>query len=125
MARIISSCCENLFLGEVTIPSGASVSELIKTQGFAVVGVIVPSQWTAASLALSVATTEAGTLAPVYDSGGVRAKATVTAGACIPMPFGDTVYAPFVKLASVDASNNPVNQAADRVITLLLRRFLS
>ncbi len=127
---------QNLFLEKVTIASGASASEMIPTQGMALIGLFTPtSGWTAANIGFQVgwngrdidmvnAYNAAGTLEQAIVSGDAAA-----ASIAIVFPSPDALFVPFLRLTSVLVASPQVTtaapQGADRVIFLLFRRYLS
>jgi hypothetical protein len=117
----------NLFAQSVTIPSGGSLSEMIATQGKALVGLVMPSGWTAASIGYNVCLSgNTNDLQPVQSSGGFYEQCVPAAGQSIAFPSQDALYFPFLQLASVTATTvTPVTQVEARTIILLFRNYLS
>ena len=121
----ISGFPENLTAQQVTIASGASTSEVIATQGRALVGVIMPATWTAAKLAFLAGIASGGVVA-VYDNAGNRLAATVAAAEFIAFPADQSIFAPYLQFASVDSTTlAALNQNQATILILLFRRFLS
>ncbi len=132
----IAGSPQNLFLQSCLIKSGASASEMISTQGMALIGLYTPTNgWTAASIGFKTgwdgrnidlvnAYNDAGTLEQCLVSGDAAA-----ASIAILFPAPDALFAPFIQLTSVLVANpavtTPVTQAADRVFYLLFRRYIS
>lgn len=122
---------DNLRALSVTILSGASVSEMFATQGWAIVGIEMPSSWTAAKLAYkSCLSGNDSKLQAVKDNGGNYEKTAVAASINVAIPQSDTLFTAFCQLVSVDATEastsvTPVAQGGDRTIGLLLRKYLS
>lgn len=122
----------NLRAIQVTIASGLSASEMIATQGDALVGIFIPSNgWTAAAIGYKTCFTgNPNDLVNAYDNGGNLEQTAVNtalaaAAGFIAIPQSDTLFVPFIQLTSVTAgSASGVAQAADRVMTLLLRHYL-
>jgi hypothetical protein len=110
----------------VTIPNGTAESEAVLTQGRALVGVIMPSAWTAANLGIKAGLAP-GTLQVAYDNGGGILQSVVVASVFVAVPTDSVVYAPYVSVTSVntDKGGAAVAQGAARVIVLLFRRYLS
>lgn len=115
--------CENLWSEDVVIPSGGNVAPAVMTQGHALVGILMPAAWTAAVLGFE-ASIDNITYATVEDAFGVYVQSAAAASIFIALPAPSAVYAPFLKLKSVDATNVAVNQAADRTLRLIFRRYL-
>jgi len=114
---------------QVTIPNGAAVSEMIATQGAAIVGLLMPAAWTAAALGYKACLSgHAADLKTVKDQAtGTLLQTLVVADDWIAFPLTNAIFAPFIQLASVTAATTTgVNQGAARDITLLLKpNFLS
>jgi hypothetical protein len=123
----------NLFLRQVTIASGASVSELCPTQGMALVGIYTdPAGWTAA--AIGYRSCWSGRLADAvtaYDGSGGYEQTLVStdaaaAGVYVAIPQTDTLFVPFIQLSSRTAgTDNAVNQGAARAMILVFRNYLN
>lgn len=127
---------DNLWLQKVTILNGASASEMLSTQGRALIGLFTPtSGWTAANIGFRTgwngrdidlvnAYNAAGTLEQCLVSGDAAA-----ASVAVLFPAPDALFAPYIQLTSVLTASpqvtTPVTQAADRVIFLLFRKFLT
>lgn len=114
------SYCENLYAEQVTIPNGASVAPGILTEGRALVGVLMPAAWTAANLGFE-ASFDGATFGTVYTASGTLSQTVVTADDFIAFPAADAIFAPYLKVKSVDNANVAVNQTADRTLTLLFK----
>ncbi len=129
----LSSPVDNLRFMQVTIASGASVSEIISTQGSALVGIYTdPAGWTAAAIGFRTCWSGNNTdLVTAYDSSQGYEQAKVStdaaaAGVFIATPQSDTMFVPFLQVTSRTAgADTAVNQAAARTLTLVFRRYLS
>lgn len=116
---------ENLWKYDVTILSGASVSEGVSTSGSAMVGLLMPAAWTAAAVQLQ-ASMDGITYYNVYNNAGGLEQSLVAASEWIAFPTADAIFAPFLRLLSATAASvTPVSQGADRSISMLFRRYLS
>lgn len=117
----------NLFAQQVTIKSGTAVSEMIATQGKALVAIEMPAAWDAANIGLQASLSgNASKLKNVYDNAGNPEQAVVAASEFIVFPTTDACFGPFIALTSMAAGTvTPTNQSADRVLTLLFRSFVS
>ena len=111
----------------VEILSGASLSSAADLSAFALnkdsyrlFGLDIPATWTTANVVVYQKHAD-GTYKPVKDETGAELSITVTAGDCIrfsnPAQFAALTD---IKLLS-GSTATPVNQAADRSITLVLR----
>ena len=120
---IVFDNCENLWGMSVTIAAATGLAEAVNTQGHALVGILMPAAWTAAKLGYDVSL-DGVTYRTAYDNGGNLEQTTVELSAYIAIPQSDTVFAPMIRVKSVDASNVAVAQSADRALTLVFRRYL-
>lgn len=112
---------ENLWGATVTIKSGASESEPVCTQGRALSTVFMSAAWTAADIVV-----KAGLTIDNLVSGQANQKTgNAAANVYTAFPTGDAVFAPYISIQSVDNTGAAVPQAADRVLTLIFRRFVS
>ena len=127
---------QNQFLQKVTILSGASASEMIALQGMAVIGLFTPTNgWTAANIGFKTCWNGRDIdLVNTYNDAGTLEQCIVSGDAsgasiAILFPSPDAIFAPFLQLTSVAVASPQVTtaapQGADRVIYLLLRRYLS
>lgn len=119
----------NLVLRKVTIANGVSKSEMIATDGMALVGIFMPAAWTAADIGYEIGWdgNQLDTFA-VYSGSGIASTTVATASTFITFPATDSFYGPFLKLTSVAAgggSVTPVNQGAARDLLLLFRKLFS
>jgi hypothetical protein len=115
----------NLRLYQVTIPSGASASEIFSTQGQVLAGIFMPSAWTAADIGMNVCWSgNIGELIPLYQAAGA-VTFNVQASVFVAFPTPNSVLVPFMQLTSVTASTTTgVAQGGDRVLSVLFRKFL-
>ena len=119
----LSETAENLWAEQVTILSGGSVADAFTSQGHALVGIVMPSGWDAANLGYE-ASADNVTWNTVYDGGGNFQQTVAEASAFIAIPLAQAVFAPFMRVKSVDSSNVAVNQSANRTLILMLRRYI-
>ncbi len=117
---------DNLYAQQVTILNGASVSEVVATQGKALVGMLMPASWTSANIGFKTCMDgNPANLKLIYGNANAPELCDPgTADRHIAFPSVDALYVPFLAIASVDGSGVAVNQAGDRVIVLLFREFL-
>lgn len=102
----------------VTIANGASLSSAVDLGGRKLVGIIMPSSWTAASLTFQ-GSVDGTNFFNVYD-GATERSLTVAASYYSMLNIGDWVGFRYIKFRSGTAGT-PVNQGADRVITLVVQ----
>ena len=122
-----------LFIQQVTIPSGTAVSEMIPLQGMSLVGIFTPTNgWTAAAIGFQVGwDASPAAMVNMYDNAGALEQCLVSTDAAaasiyIAFPTTDAIFAPWLRLTSVVANaTTAANQAAARVLTLMCRRYLS
>jgi hypothetical protein len=119
----------NVVAIQTTIAASASISEMIPTQGMALVAIIMPGTWTAAALAFKVCTSGNKTdLQFLYNNAGGAERSLAAASETILFPVPDASFFPWLQVVSVDAtagSVTPVNQNAARTLVLLFRKYLS
>lgn len=109
-----------------TLASGQSLSGELDLRTWRLVGVVLPSAWTAADLTFQAsvkATAEGGNYGEVFlDPGtgtGVALQLDAAASQATFLSVAASVGGTFIKVRS-GTSGAPVVQAADRVITLIL-----
>ena len=83
----------------------------------------MPAAWTAANIGYDVSIDNV-TFNTAYDNGNNLNQSEVQASSYISIPLTNAIFAPFVRLTSVDSSNTPVDQVAAATIILLLKRYL-
>lgn len=105
-----------------TILSGATgLSAAINLRGGTLCGIYMPGTWVSAALTFQACDTEDGTFLDVVGTDGTELSFTVAASQYIhvnPLPFYGIN---FLRLRS-GVSATPVNQTADRDLTLMLAR---
>jgi len=104
---------------EVTIASGASLSDAADLTGGALVGIIMPAAWTAASLTFQ-GSVDDSTYNNVYNDSGSEYTVAADASRLIVLDPADFVSARHLKVRA-GTSGTPVNQGAARTITLVVR----
>lgn len=102
----------------VTILINEALSDAIDLGGVTLVGIQMPAAWTAA--AITIAHNVGGTYQPVHDAAGTEVSITTAANRYVALD--PTLYASLqdIKIRSGPVAA-PVNQAAERTITLVLR----
>lgn len=114
----------------VVIAAGASESGEIDCSGSDIIGIIIPTGWTAAAVTFLAAVREdqagnADTFVPIYDDAGVElaiASAAAAAGRYVGLrpDIAPLTRGPWrIKLRSGVAAT-PVNQVAARTVTVIL-----
>lgn len=116
MASPIISLAQPL---DVTISSGAAITSAIDLVGRTLVGIIMPAAWTAASLTFEMSDTAAGTYVDVYDISEAELEITVAASRYLALDPVNFFGVNYLKVRS-GTSATPVNQAADRTLTLMI-----
>lgn len=102
----------------VTIANGASLSDAIRPNGAAMVGIEMPATWTTANLTFQVSV-DGTTYNNLYDSTGTEVTVTAAASRYIqlnPASFEGFLY---VKVRS-GTSGTPVNQGGARTIKVVV-----
>ncbi len=102
----------------VTILNGASLSAAVDIDGSTVVGIVMPAAWTAANLTMQMSADDS-THNNAYDEFGAEKTITAAASRYILLNPSDFLGADSIKLRS-GTSATPVNQGADRSITVVL-----
>lgn len=112
----------NIEAETVTIASSASLSSLAAGDGRVLVGIIMPASWDAADLTFKASNTGGADFLDVYEESS-DTQLTVQAGASrhIRLRVNEWACFPYLKVQS-GTTAVPVNQTAERVITLLFRR---
>ena len=103
-----------------TIASGASLSAAVNVSRSNVIGIIMPTGWTAAALTFQ-ASIDGDNFFDLYDQAGTETNIPTAAsrfvGGLDALNFGSFNY---LKVRS-GTTGTPVNQAASRELTLVLR----
>ena len=104
-----------------TIASGAALSNVIDVRGYRVAGIMMPGTWTAAKVSFRCCDTSGGTFLDVYNDANAEVSMDVTAAKVhmINTLRNQLSGLSYIKLRS-GVTATPVNQAADREITLIL-----
>src|SRR5712692_5814070 len=107
-----------LVTASVTISNGAALSPAVDLTQYSLVGLVMPSGWTAANLTFQ-GSADNNNFFDVYDSGSEVNVGSAAASRYI--VFNPTAFAGlrFLKVRSGTGAT-PVNQGADRIITLVL-----
>ena len=105
----------------VTIPSGASVSDIIDLTDTSLLGLIMPAAWTTAELNIGVSHDGVNWFV-CYDAYGsaVNSIASPVAGSAYSLDFQSLLPWRYARLRSGTVAS-PVKQGADRVFTLVKR----
>ncbi len=83
----------------------------------------MPAAWTTAKIGVDVSV-DGVNWVTAYDNAGNYEQTAAQASAFICIPLADAIFAPFLRLKSVDASNVAVNQTAARTLTVITKRYL-
>ena len=107
---------------DVTIDSGASLSSTASLAGKTVVGIEMSDDWDAAALTFQTAASAAANVGDLYDEDGeveIASGSAVAGGVIGFQKIARFEHAEFVRVRS-GTTGSPVNQTADRVITLIV-----
>lgn len=102
----------------VTISSGQSLSAEVDLAGYSVVGVLMPSAWTAANLTFQ-GSLDGTTFGNLIEKAGTELEVIAAASYLVPLTGSAFAPARFLKIRS-GTSGTPVNQGANRTIQLVL-----
>jgi hypothetical protein len=114
---------ENMTTKTVVIANGATgLSGEVDLQGYKLAAIQMPAAWQAANLTFLGATESGGTFQSVYDDSGTEVTVAAAASRCIVIDAAAMSFAAlrFLKFRSGTAAT-PVNQTADRTLTLILK----
>lgn len=104
---------------DVVILSGASVSAAFYVGHGQLTGIQMPTAWTAASLTFQ-GSMDGVTFQDIYDPSGTEVTSTVSASQLVTVDkFTGAIW---MKIRS-GTSGTPVNQGADRTLTVLVQKF--
>lgn len=105
----------------VTIASGESLSGVIELRGCSLSKIIMPSTWTAANITFQISC-DGTTYADLYDENGNEITLSVAASRAYKLPIDLWCDVRWLKIRSGTGAV-PVNQAADRILTLNMRSY--
>lgn len=105
--------------GTVTIANGASLSGTLDLAGLTLIGIIMPSAWTAADITVQASLNNTDFF-NVFDVFGSELVIKADASRYIPLTPSDFISFRYVKLRS-GTSGTVVNQGASRTLTLVYR----
>jgi hypothetical protein len=117
---LVAFAGDNPRTATVTIANGASLSGAMDLGERTLVGIVMPSAWTAASLTFQVSV-DGTTYGNLYSAGGTEESATVGVSQVIRLASDSFLGARYVKIRSGTAGA-PVNQGAARTIILITKR---
>lgn len=100
---------------DTTIASGASLSAAVVLGPHRAVAIVMPTDWTAASLTFEVSVDGGTTYKPLYDVYGQEYTVPAGAARTILLPPSDFASFNALKVRSGSAGT-PVNQGADRTL---------
>lgn len=103
---------------DAVIASGQAVSGVIDLEQLNIVGFLYPTSWTAADITFQVSP-DGVTYGDLLSDAGVEVKKPVTAGKFIGVSLPELSGARYLKVRS-GTSGTPVNQAAERTISIVL-----
>lgn len=102
----------------VTIDSGTSITAAINLGGRIPVGIIMPAAWTAANITFQ-ASADGSSFADIYDASGEYALTNAAADRYLDLD-SNVFFGPLHLKVRSGTTGTPVNQGAERVLTLLL-----
>lgn len=103
----------------VTISNGTALSPAVDLQGYNLVGIAMPAAWTAANITFQ-GSADNNNFFDLYDSGSEINLASAAASRYIALNPTQFAAVRYLKVRS-GTSAVPLNQGADRVVTLILR----
>lgn len=104
-------------IGTATIASGASVSDIIETQGFPIVKIDIGPTWKAAELTLQVSLDGVDYDQLVLDSGAVfTVPSTTGTNAIVNIPRDYTSGIPYIKLVSGTSASQVVQTGPSSIL---------
>lgn len=102
----------------VTIANGAAVTtQEVDLSGRHVVGLVMPTVWTAADIAFDISLDSGSTWLPIHDKDGAEIKLTVAASRYVAIPPALLPGLGRIRLRSSQ------NQGAERSLTLVVRAY--
>ena len=111
-----------IYTATATIANGASLSGAVDLNNAHLVGIVMPSGWTAASLTFQVSRDGGVTFADYYSATAEYEVTTAAASRSIGFAPADFAGVDAIKVRS-GTSGTPVNQGAARVLTLVSRVY--
>lgn len=108
-----------LVTASLTISNGTALSPAVDLTQYSLVGLVMPSGWTAANLTFQ-GSADNSNFFDLYDSGAEVNLGSAAASRYILLNPTTFAGLRFLKVRS-GTSASPVNQGADRVVTLVLR----
>lgn len=110
-----------LYGGTTTIESGASLTAAIDLGHGTLVEIRMPDEWTAADLTFDSGGLDGSSYLPIYD-GGTERTVEVDADRAVRLTPADWAGIRYLKIRSGTGAS-PVNQGAERTLTLVTRPF--
>lgn len=112
----------NVLTKTAIILNAASLSGEVDIEGFKIVAIEIPAAWTAANLTFQAASAPGGTFKNVFDDAGVEVTVTAAADRIIGLDdkLPELAALRHLKVRS-GTSAVPVNQGADRTLTLIMK----
>lgn len=106
---------------DATIANAASLSGAINVSGYRLAAIVMPSGWTAASITFT-GSRDGSAFLDVHDSGGAELALTVAASRLVALTAVHAEALRALKLLKVRSGTAaaPVNQLAERTLTLVL-----
>ena len=106
----------------VSIANAASLSGEIDVRQYALMGIIMPSAWTTATLTFQGSDKSGGTFVNLYDDVAteIEVQAAASRGVGVDSFAAALAAFPWIKIRS-GTSGTPVNQAAARTLLLVVK----
>lgn len=109
------------FFKTATIAAGTALSDAVDLTGVVVSGIYMSGAWTTATLSFQ-ASPDGNTWYEIYEAGSSEYSASAAASTLIPLDVPTMWSVRYLKVRS-GSSASPTNQAAERVLTLVVRPF--
>ncbi len=104
----------------VTLPSGASQTDIIDLGGLRLFAIGVPSSWTTANLTFQMSPDGGTTWNNLYDQNGNEITAVADVSSCLTLNPSQFAFIQYLRIRS-GTKTTPVAQTADRTLQLMLR----
>ncbi len=110
---------EKVVVVPVTISSGAALSSSVNLGGRTLVGIMMPTAWTAANLTFKASIDRGSNFYDCYDDAATEIIVQAAASRYLAVPPTDFLGMMYIQVRS-GTTGTPVNQGADRELNLVL-----